>query len=76
MAPVELVPAAPVAPVLDGVLVVLLLPPKISLIPPGSMPPPEPPLERLPPLGPVPAMVVAPPANGWPKKPIAVGVLF
>ena len=31
-------------------------------------------LEVDPPLGPMPAMVV--PASGWPKKPIAVGVLF
>lgn len=29
-----------------------------------------------PPLGPVPAMVEAEPARGWPKKPIAVGALF
>ena len=36
----------------------------------------EAPLIPLPPLGPVPAMVEAEPARGWPKKPMAVGVLF
>jgi hypothetical protein len=43
------------------------------VVPPNPDAPGNPPL---PPLGPMPAMVVAPPLSGWPKKPIAVGVLF
>ena len=57
------------------------VPPKGEVEPEGPEPPkvevPAGPLiAPLPPLGPTPAMVEALPESGWPKKPIAVGVLF
>ena len=50
----------------------------VEFEPPNVEVPADPlfPLRPLPPLGPTPAIVVAWPESGWPKKPIAVGVLF
>ena len=65
----------PVAPVEE----VWLLPdseePKMEL-PPKELPPVFEVPANPPPLGPMPARVEALPARGWPKKPMAVGVLL
>ena len=55
-----------------------LLEPKGELVPKEDPDPPivELPVIPLPPVGPVPAIVEAEPARGWPKNPMAVGVLF
>ncbi|MGD1064394.1 MAG: hypothetical protein ABR860_14130 [Terracidiphilus sp.] len=78
--PPELSVGLPVGPGLVGPalgVLLVVLPPKIELMPPGNTGPPGPlPLRPLPPLGPIPAIDVAPPASGWPKKPMATGVLF
>jgi len=54
------------------------VPPEGEVDPPEVVVPVNPlfPPRPLPPLGPTPAIVVALPESGWPKNPIAVGVLF